>query len=196
MLKCLIALTSLLSVAVHAAPAWTWVDDQGRRHYSDRPVEGATQIELAGPQTFSGGSTAPTTSPRTQTQNQTSGQPPAAPQYSVLDVISPTDQETLNNIGGMLTMELAVYPPLRAADRIDAIVDGQRMNLGVRSLTVTIPEVVRGEHTIQAAIIGEDGQELLRSAAVTVFVRQTSILTPPPQRVIPPPPPPPPPANN
>jgi len=53
MLKCLIALTSLLSAAALAAPAWTWVDAQGRRHYSDRPVPGATQIELSDSQTFS-----------------------------------------------------------------------------------------------------------------------------------------------
>jgi hypothetical protein len=86
-------------------------------------------------------------------------------------------------------MELAISPPLRPTDRVDVIVDGRRQGLGVRSLSVTIPEIVRGEHTIQAVIIGEDGQELLRSATVTVFVRQTSVLTPPPQRVQPPPPP-------
>jgi hypothetical protein len=189
MLKCLIALTSLLSAAVLAAPAWTWVDNQGRRHYSDRPVEGATQIELAGPQTFSGGSTPATPAP--QTQNQ----PPAAPQYSVLDIISPSNEETISNTGGNLTMEVAVYPPLRVTDRIDVILDGRPQQLGSRSLSVTIPEVFRGEHTIQAVILGEDGRELLRSGSVTVFVRQTSLLTPPPQRA-PLPPPPRPPASN
>ena len=59
MLKCLIALTSLLTAAALAAPAWTWVDEQGRRHYSDRPVEGATQIELSESQTFAAGSASP-----------------------------------------------------------------------------------------------------------------------------------------
>ncbi|MGW8369924.1 MAG: DUF4124 domain-containing protein, partial [Gammaproteobacteria bacterium] len=52
MLKCLIALTSLLSTAAFAATAWTWVDQQGRRHYSDTPVDGATMIELRDSQTF------------------------------------------------------------------------------------------------------------------------------------------------
>lgn len=195
MLKCLIALTSLLSAAVLAAPAWTWVDDQGRRHYSDRPVEGATQIELAGPQTFAGGSPASSSTSTVAPQTEAEAPPP----YSVLDIVSPTDQATLNNIGGMLTMELAVYPPLRSTDRIDAIYDGRRMELGVRSLAVTIPEVFRGEHTLQAVILGEDGQELLRSASVTVFVRQTSVLTPAPQQAPPPPRPQPlrrPPGNN
>jgi hypothetical protein len=168
------------------------VDDQGRRHYSDRPVEGATQIELAGPQTFSGGAASTRSAPQTEAEQQL----PAA-NYSVLDVISPEDQQTLSNIGGSLTMEVAVYPRLQAAHRIDAIFDGQHLPIGSRDLSITIPNVVRGEHTIQAVIMGADGEELLRSATVTVFVRQTSILTPPPQRVVPTPPPPPrPPANN
>jgi hypothetical protein len=155
------------------------VDDQGTRHYSDRPVDGATQIELAGPQTFSGGTTARPTAPQPEAQ-------PAEPaQYSVLDVISPEDGETLNNIAGNLTLEVAVYPPLQAAHRIDAIYNGQHLAIGSRSLSITIPDVVRGEHTIQAVIVGAEGEELLRSASITVFVRQTSLLAPPPQRVPP-----------
>jgi hypothetical protein len=182
MLKCLIALTSLLSAAAIAAPAWTWVDDQGRRHYSDRPVEGATQIELAGPQTFSGGATSQPALPVTQQQAaETAGQA-----YTVLDVISPADGETLTNIGGTLTMEVAVYPRLQAAHQIDVIFNGERRNLGSRSLSLTIADVFRGEHSIQAVIVAADGSELLRSAPITVFVRQTSVLTPAPQRAPPP----------
>lgn len=190
MLKCLIALTSLLSVAAIAAPAWTWVDEQGRRHYSDRPVEGATQIELAGPQTFAGGVTAPPA----PVANDSAAAPAAV--YTVLDVISPANEETLVNIGGMLTMELAVYPPLQSAHRIDVILNGQRLALGARQLSVSIPDMVRGEHTLEAVIVDSEGQELMRSDPVTVFVRQTSVLTPPPQRVPPQQPPPPPPRNN
>jgi len=190
MLKCLIALTSLLSAAAVAAPAWTWVDEQGRRHYSDRPVEGATQIELSGPQTFAGGVTPTPAAP------QTGGTEPAVPAYTVLDVISPEHEATLVNIGGILTMELAVYPRLQRAHRIDVVMNGERLELGSRSLSITIPDVVRGEHTLQALIIGSAGEELMRSDPITVFVRQNSLLTPAPQRAPPPPPPPPPPNNN
>lgn len=172
MLKCLIALTSLLSTAAVAAPAWTWVDEEGRRHYSDRPVEGATEIELAGPQTFAGG----VASPATQ-DTATADEPPAV-SYSVLDVISPTNEETLFNIGGSLTAELAIYPSLQAAHRIDAILDGQHVEIGSRNLSMVIPDVFRGEHTIQAVIMGSDGEELMRSMPVTIYVQQNSIISP------------------
>ena len=57
MRKWLILLSALSGTAASAAPAWTWVDAEGTRHYSDRPVPGAEQVDLAGAQAF--GSRAP-----------------------------------------------------------------------------------------------------------------------------------------
>lgn len=171
MLKCLIAMTSLLSAAAIAEPAWTWVDEQGRRHYSDRPVDGATQIELAGPQTFS--SQSPETAPQSSADAEASDATPAG--YTVLDVISPAQEETLSNIGGTMTIELAVYPRLQAGHSIDVVMDEQYLALGSRELSVTLTEVFRGEHVFQAVIVNSEGIELMRSDPVTVYVRQTSI---------------------
>jgi hypothetical protein len=173
MLKCLIALTSLLSAAVLAAPAWTWVDEQGRRHYSDRPVEGATQIELSESQTFSGGSTRPSSNAAEAASEES--EQPAAGSYSVLDIVSPTSQETLNNIGSNLSVSVATNPGLQAGHRIHAILDGETREIGARSLDFTLPEVYRGEHTLQVVIVDSSGDELRRSAPVTFFVRQTSV---------------------
>ena len=177
MLKCLIALTSLLSAAALAAPAWTWVDGQGRRHYSDTPVEGATQIELAGSQTFTTGTAArPAAQPQTQSSEQQTFS------YSVVDIISPAPQETLNNVGGNLEVEVATYPPLRSSDHLDAILDGERIALGARSLTLTVPNVERGEHTLQVIVSGANGEQIKGSLPITFFVRQNSAVTPPPAR--------------
>lgn len=173
MLKCLIALTSLLSAAALAAPAWTWVDEQGRRHYSDQPVEGATQIELGSPQTFSG--TAPRTATRPSAAPGEESDAPPPVTYSVLDIVSPTEQETLHNIEGNLSVRIATNPGLQTGHRIDAILDGQRRALGARSLDFTLTEVFRGEHTLQVVIVESAGAEVKRSASVTFFVRQTSV---------------------
>lgn len=179
MLKWLIVLISLLSAVAVAAPVWTWIDDQGRRHYSDRPVEGATRIEVEGTQTFSGAALGGTrnTQPTTPTTGDASEQPAAS--YSVLDIISPEPQETLHNIGANLPVELATYPPLQAGHRIDLILDGERRPIGARTLEITLPEVYRGEHTLMAVIIDSEGRELRRSMPVTFYVRQTSIINPP-----------------
>ena len=173
MLKCLIALTALVSAAALAAPAWTWVDAQGRRHYSDRPVEGATQIELGEPQTFGG--SAARTSARPAAAAREEADAPAAVTYSVLDIVSPTQEETLHNIEGNLGVNVATNPALQSGHRIDAILDGERREVGARSLNFTLSEVYRGEHTLQVVIVDAAGTEVKRSAAVTFFVRQTSV---------------------
>jgi hypothetical protein len=175
MIKCLIVLTSLFSAAAAAVPAWTWVDEQGRRHYSDQPVPGATQIDLPTSQTF--GSSAS----RTQA-SQTTSQSPQAVAYSVLDVVEPAAQSTHNDIGGNLPVEVVTYPALQSGHRIDAVLDSNYVNIGSRNLDFTLADVSRGEHTLQVVIVDADGNELRRSMPVTFFVRQTSTQTPPPPR--------------
>jgi hypothetical protein len=179
MLKCLIALTSLLSAGAVAAPAWTWVDEQGRRHYSDRPVEGAVQIEISTPQTFAGSG-----APQAARQTPTPDEPPAV-SYAVLDVISPTQGQTITNTGAEMTVEVATYPALQSAHRIVFDLDGERLPVTSRSLTTTLPDIFRGEHTLAAAIVDADGNELARSSLVTFYMRQQSGQAPLPQTVAP-----------
>ncbi|MDX1563385.1 MAG: DUF4124 domain-containing protein [Gammaproteobacteria bacterium] len=199
MLKCLIALTSLLSAAAVAAPAWTWVDEQGRRHYSDTPVPGATRIEIAEPQTFgappratpSTSSTANSSTANSSAANSAEAGSGEPFRYSVVDVISPADGDTLWNIGAELTLELAIYPALQSSHRIDVVLDGNYVALGSRSLSVTVPDVFRGEHTVQAVIVDQDGNELARSAEIGITVQQTSLQNPNNPNFRPPGPPPP-----
>jgi hypothetical protein len=178
MLKCLIALTSLLSAVAAAQPVWTWVDDEGRRHYSDRPVEGATRIELAAPQTFEGTAPAPVSPSGAPASGQTAG-------YTTFEILSPAAQETLANIGSTMTVELATVPALRPPHRIEVEYDGQRLPLSTRSLSISVTDVFRGEHTLAAVIVDAGGAEIARAGPVTFFVQQRSGQAPPPQTVQP-----------
>lgn len=189
MLRCLIAITSLISAVAAAAPVWTWVDAQGRRHFSDRPVDGATQIELTAGQSFSSAEAQVTAQPPAspQTFQQPSEPRPAVTEYAVLAVASPEEQQTLFNIEGNLETELVIYPPLQAGHQVDVILDGERIAVGARDIRFSVPEVWRGEHTLQAVVSDQEGRELKQSMPVTFFVRQNSTLQPPPQRVAPPP---------
>src|SRR3954469_5955368 len=130
MRKCLIFLFALTTSWVHAAPAWRWVDANGQVHYSDTPVPGATQIELSGAQAF--GSSARQPPPAA---NKAAGQ--AAPQrptgtaqrYRTFNIVSPTPQETLWNVGTVVSVQVELDPLLQPGHMIDLIVDGQRRNL-------------------------------------------------------------------
>ena len=172
MRKWLILLSALSGTAASAAPAWTWVDANGVVHYSDRPVPGARQVELAGAQVIGTRSRAST--PRV------SGQAESGPAtvYERIEILRPADQETLWNIGTTLPVQVRFQPALQPGHRYDVLLDGQRRNLNTVAPSVTIPDVFRGTHTVQVVVIDATGTELVRSETRTFFVQQTSTQNP------------------
>ena len=172
MRKWLILLSALLGSAASAAPAWTWVDAEGTRHYSDRPVPGAEKVELTGAQGFGATGRAG----RAARADDTAGVPGAA--YQSIEVVSPAEQETLWNIGTNLPVQVRFEPALQTGHRYDLLYDGQRRNLNTATPRVTLPDVFRGEHTLQVVVIDSAGTELMRSPARVFFVQQTSTANP------------------
>lgn len=175
--KCLILLSLIYASTSFGATVWTWVDENGQQHFSDRPVAGARQIEIAGAQTFSRPATPARRSAASAGGESSDSQQAAAP-YSEFIVVSPSQQQTLWNIEGNLNVQVALTPGLQGGHRLDAFLDGQRMEIGATSSQFTVPEVYRGLHTLQAVIVDSNGNEVLRSLAVTFMVQQTSILNP------------------
>jgi hypothetical protein len=170
MRKWLILLSALSGTTAVAAPAWTWVDESGTVHFSDRPVPGARQVELAGAQGF--GAQAPGRTARAD------GQAPPAGLYQAVEILSPADQETLWNIGATLPVQVRFQPTLQPGHRYDLVLDGQRRNVDTTAARVSLPDVFRGAHTLQVVIIDSAGTELMRSPPRTFFVQQTSVANP------------------
>jgi hypothetical protein len=198
MRKWLILLSALLVSSVQGAPAWTWVDANGQVHFSDVPVPGAKRIELTSAQAFG---SAPRQAQAPQPAETKPEQPAESPnQYRTFNITSPAQQETLWNTGSALNVQIELAPRLQASHRLDLFLDGKRLNLNSTSTTLTVPDVFRGIHTIQAVIVGQRGEEVLRSLATTFMVQQTSIQNPnnanQPSRPQPPPRPTPRPGGN
>ena len=173
--KWLIVLPMLFATAAVAAPVWTWVDAQGGRHFSDRPVPGAQEIQVEGAQGFSAPAPAPRQGPPATAQ-ETEG-PPGRP-YGTFEIVSPVQQETLWNIGATLPVRIDVQPTLQAGHRLDVYLDGTRVLVGQTSPEFTLAEVFRGVHVLEAVIIDSNGRELARTQPVTITVQQTSVLNP------------------
>ena len=170
MRKWLILLSALSGASAIGAPAWTWVDANGTVHYSDRPVEGAKQVELVGAQ-FVGTRAPAQTAPRATA-------PAAQSVYEAIDIVSPADQETLWNIGTMLNVQVRFQPQLQPGHRYDLVLDGQRRNVNTTNARPTLPDVFRGTHTLQVVVIDSAGVELMRSPSRTFHVQQTSVQNP------------------
>jgi hypothetical protein len=178
MRKWLILMSALSATSASSAPAWTWVDANGQVHFSDRPVPGARQVEIAGAQGFGAApsSATPAVQRAAEAASPTAATP-AAP-YRAVEIVSPADQETLRNIGGALPVVVRFQPNLQPGHRFDLALDGQRRNLNATSARVTLPDVVRGSHTLELIVVDPAGTEIMRSAPRTFFVQQTSILNP------------------
>ena len=178
MRKCLILLFALTTSLVHAAPAWRWVDANGQVHYSDTPVPGATQIELSGAQTFGSSARQPAAANKSASQPASQRSTGANERYRAFNIVSPKQQETLWNVGTVVSVQIELDPLLQTGHLVDLFVDGQRLNLNTRSTDFTLENVYRGTHTVQAVIVDQSGAEVIRSLATTFMVQQSSIQNP------------------
>ena len=179
MRKWLIVLLVVSTTPAGAGPAWTWTDSNGLVHYSDTPVPGAKRIELGSVQGFgaaqggSGRRAAQAEAPRSSTTNEQQSQT-----YSSVTIVSPTQQQTLWNTGGEVSVQVATEPSLRPGDRVDLVFDGQRRNLDSASTQLTLEDVFRGVHSVEAVVVSSSGRELARSAPTSFIVQQTSVANP------------------
>ena len=160
----------LLAAGAVFAEAYTWTDEEGVVHFSDRPHPGAEEIQLPDDST----SQPRPTLRRSTDNNEEDATSTTAFSYTSLEVASPGSEETLWNIEGVLSVSLNLQPALRTGHRVRVYFDGTpRMVNGTR---FEIEEVYRGAHNLQAEIVDETGQLLIRSLPRRFYVQQTSVL--------------------
>ncbi|MGB0867795.1 MAG: hypothetical protein ACPGSC_14885, partial [Granulosicoccaceae bacterium] len=91
--------------------------------------------------------------------------PKAEQAYKSLRVISPTSGSS-RWVGGELTVELAVSPPLQPEHVISLRVDGREVAVGPE-LQMVMPGIERGGHTLRAAVLDVNtGKQLIVSKQV------------------------------
>lgn len=165
----------LLAASLALAQAYRWVDEDGVVHYSDQPHPGAEEVELESapavnmpaPRRAAGaGAAAPTT--------DDSQQP--ADGYDSLTVASPAAEETLWNIGGVLNVSLDLQPALQSGHQVRVFFDGTPQQ--VNGTRFQLQEVWRGAHNLQAEVLDENGQLMIRSEPIRFYVQQTTIVNP------------------
>lgn len=173
--RTILVLLGLLAVPCALAnEAYVWTDEDGVVHYSDRPHPGAERVELQTPNTsrsLARGSSATTTSTG---QGDNAAEPVPTFRYESLEVASPAPEETLWNIEGRLSVSLALTPALRQGHQIRVYFDGNPTV--VTTTAFRINEVWRGEHTLQAEVVDEAGNLLIRSSLNRFYVQQSTVF--------------------
>jgi len=163
-------LMALLWTVAGAETAYRWVDEFGQVHYSDRPMPGASQIELV--------AGAPVQAPSPAAQPTRQPEPVSGPAYTGFNVLQPAQQETLWGTGGAVEVAVEIAPALLPDHHLGFYLDGQLTDLNSRNAQFQLEQVDRGIHTLQAVILDAAGAEVIRTLAVTFMMQQTSINFP------------------
>jgi hypothetical protein len=98
-----------------------------------------------------------------------------AAQYGALVITQPAADATIHDNEGRLTVDAALSPPLDSAagDRLELAIDGA-VAADADTPHFGVDGVVRGTHTLEVRVLDRDGNILLRSAPVTVYMWQAS----------------------
>lgn len=197
----LVRLAALTLLAGLASPAsatkvYQYTNSAGETVFTDEPVAGAKVHEVESAPVIPMKRVAPPAAdpapeataaeaandPPADTSPAPATKPPASPagkpvdsppaDYAQLAIVEPVDGEVASRLHGSITIQLAIKPALRAADRVFILVDGEprvRDSGGRRHL---VNGLSPGAHELVAQI-RRDGQVLRESAPV-----QFKLVTP------------------
>lgn len=171
-MRAAILLLSLLVSSIAHAAVYKWVDKDGKTHFSDKPIESAEVV------TF-----------KSNTTNQITVQPPYAlnleqssdddqqtvPDYK-LTITSPSEEQTLRDDNGDLTIIGAIEPELKPDHVVILSINGEISGQAQSSAIFYLKNVDRGEHKLVMRVLDKSGKQLAISPTRTIFLHRTSVL--------------------
>ncbi len=159
----------MLAVGVaQAQKIYKYTLSNGDIVYSDRPPPPQDQGEEVKLEPLQGFSLPPVQPLRDSTAEKDE---PETVGYQEFKVTSPANDATIRDNGGNVSVSLSLTPGLRNGHSIELMMDGQSIGSG-RSTSVTLTEVDRGTHTVQAAVRDSEGKEIARSNSVIFHLKR------------------------
>lgn len=164
------------------AEVYMQVDQNGTAVYSDTPLSNSAQkVELPAPQTI-GTKTPPaapseknSATPNKEVPNASFAPPSTSPEsYKLFQILSPKDQDSIQN-QPTFTVQLKVEPKLQEGDRVQIHLDGKPWGTPEPSLQISLTDIDRGTHQISAVLLGQNGQILKQTPAITVYIHRAAL---------------------
>ena len=162
-----------LVTTIADAAIYKSIDTDGTAIYTDRFSPEAERIEC---------------SPLSVVEAEKFSSPPVQTASSIasttnvdreVSIVTPVQDATLRSNAGTLAVELSVDPRLQPTHAITILLDGKPLHVGAQSMTLTLANVDRGTHALQAMIVDAAGREVATSASATLHLKRVSILIAP-----------------
>lgn len=172
-MRTLLALTLIyLLAATLVTPAmaevYKRVNPDGSVEFTDVPASEEEQpIALPPASTYRAPTLAPTQQKATPTVTAT--------RYTALTIVSPANEATLRDNAGNVEVKVSLSPALQSGHQLVLLVDGSSQG-GVSGNSISLTNLNRGSHQLQAEVRDAEGKSLISSAAVTVYLHRHSSL--------------------
>ena len=174
--KSLVFIVSACICLSSNASTYKSTDSHGNIIYSDTPSGNTGEIKLP---------TRPSVNlfPAQKHKNIASKKPPKTDKithhtYTSLKILQPQEDNSLRSNAGTVSVALQIEPKLHDGDMVSIKIDGLEITK-VRKSTLTLNNINRGSHSLEAFIINPQGQVLKRSKALRFHLhRQSALLKP------------------
>ncbi|MFT7243031.1 MAG: hypothetical protein ACI82A_000373 [Candidatus Azotimanducaceae bacterium] len=172
----LMTLTVASLGATSAASAQSTVfksrDAQGNTVFSDQASDEAEEIVIEAPQTFKA---QPPSRPLKPAKPETVVK--LGPAYKSLRIVSPEHDIAVRDNAGNLIVKFALDPALQANHSLQLIVDGELHSEKKSAGPISLTNLDRGTHELQAQIVEDDSGEILQSSnPVSTTILRVSVI--------------------
>lgn len=150
------------------------VDEEGNVTFSDQPTPGAEEIEKKDIPTI------PSRVPQadfSRSNDETGDEKEVGKRYDSIAIVSPKNDTAIRENSGQVTVSVSVQPALAETHQIVLYMDGTEAARS-RSPTFQFSNVDRGTHTLAAAVVGSDGNEIIHSDSISFTLHRHSVQHP------------------
>lgn len=174
-LVCLLLLgMSIFADENHDAAQWTKkvyksTNPQGVVEFSDIPNKNSEEVIIPPTSTY-------TPIPYSQKPSTLTGKDNGRYKYNSLKIVSPVADQTIRHNTGMVVVQVIIDPVFQKnlKHRLEVLLDGKPH--GGKTGSLSLKNVHRGSHTLQARVLDKEGHVLISSSSVTFQMRRFSTL--------------------
>jgi hypothetical protein len=99
----------------------------------------------------------------------------AAGEYDNFSIVQPTENETIRNEETNVQVGISLTPKLAEGHVIHLFVDGTKLDSDIKQTQMTLQQLSRGTHSLQAKIANSEGEYLKESNSITFHLRQPAV---------------------
>ncbi|GLQ33499.1 DUF4124 domain-containing protein [Litoribrevibacter albus] len=169
--------TSVLALAltctntVHAK-VYKWVTEDGTVVYSDQPHPEAEVLNIEPLHPYKAPSY---NQPQETTIESEKAQVNATSRYSSVTIDSPEHEANIQGSAGSFTVAVSSNPALKKGDKYQLLIDGKALGAPTNLTQFNVQNINRGEHSIAVQILDKQGENVITSPSITVFIHRPTV---------------------